>query len=474
MHRRVALTVLLVLAVSACTPAPDAGPGDSAAGAAPGTAPEAVPTAEPLHPGRVALPPDALPELAVPWGDAVLVGVVRPGADAAGYQPGLLRVEPVDGGVDGATGTETVAEVPLAPVTGYGRSASWMSLAADGERVVGVGADRGGAHGNPRWSVWSGTDAGVEEHEQAFSTFGGWGAGQLVDVVASPAGPQADALVGSWQGDLAGLDVAVWARSAEGSQEWARLGSAGTPLQGTRASVVAALAAAPAPDGMLVAGWVYGTAPGGTQVPVVWRAPGPQGPWTREPLPDAGARGSAMAVRCADRADRADRADGTCVVAGHVDGVLALWRRDGGGWTRVAGVPPLAVDESARLPAPLLRPDGVDQVAADGGLPAVVRVTWDAASDAPVAPRAPSAPAAPASGATGVTLALVDGPPAPAVSAAVVGGRLYLVTGSVPRTGTVSGTASGSGTGSGTGSESGADPSAAAALPPAELWSVRW
>ncbi|MGD9531032.1 hypothetical protein [Pseudonocardia sp.] len=437
MTGRPLLALLLVLAVAACTPTPGAGAGDGETSTGP-----AVPQADALVSTRVGLPAGALPELAVPWDGALLVGVVREDQEP---RPALLRV----------TG-ERSAEVPLVAATGYGRSASWVALAVDGERILGVGADRGGAHGNPRWSVWTGDADGVQEREQAFSTFGGWGAGELVDAVARPDG---DALVGSWQGDVAGLDVAVWTRSGE---EWTRSPSTGTSLQGTRASVVAALAVAGAPDGLIITGWVYGTAPGGTQAPVVWRAPEPGGPWTREALPAAGGRGSAMAVRCTDGG-----ADGTCVVAGQVDGNLALWRSVAeGGWIRVPGLPSLPVDESVRLPAPLLRPDGVDQVVTDEGRPAVLSVAWD------------GQPA---------RLRPVDGPQAAPVAAAAVDGRLYLVTGTVPGTGTVTGTEPSGGSGGESGGEPGAQPGAepgaqpgtgpggaAAAAPTAELWSAPW
>jgi hypothetical protein len=64
--------------------------------------------------------------------------------------------------------------------------------------------------------VWSGSDTGVHEQPQAFSTFSGLGAGDLVDAVLTPAGA---ALVGSWQSADAGLDIAVW--TAEGDT-WSR------------------------------------------------------------------------------------------------------------------------------------------------------------------------------------------------------------------------------------------------------------
>jgi hypothetical protein len=52
---------------------------------------------------------------------------------------GLLRL--------GAVGSP-VTEAPLPPETGYGRTASWYSLTSDDRRILAIGDDRGGAHGN--------------------------------------------------------------------------------------------------------------------------------------------------------------------------------------------------------------------------------------------------------------------------------------------------------------------------------------
>src|SRR6185503_13113575 len=81
----------------------------------------------------VALPDGAVPEVLAADGDQLLVGVHRA---AAPQPPGLVRRSP-----DG-----TVTEVPAQAVTGYGRTASWFSLAADGTRILAIGGDRGGAH----------------------------------------------------------------------------------------------------------------------------------------------------------------------------------------------------------------------------------------------------------------------------------------------------------------------------------------
>ena len=294
----------------------------------------------------------AIPEVLAAAGDQLVVGVHR---DGQATQPGLLRR-----GADGA-----FAEVPVQAATGYGAMAYWYSLVSDGTRVLGIGGDRGGAHGNVRWSVWTGSGAGVAEHVQAFSTFGGWGAGDLIDAVLMPS---SSALVGSWQSDDAGLDVDVWTPDGD---TWVRQSSTGTPLQSTRANVAFATAATGFGDGVMIAGWQFATGQGGGQGPVVWQSGHGAAGWTKTVLPDAGSAGTAQAVRCAAS---------TCAVAGRVDGQLALWRLAGGTWSRVAGVPAIPVGDNDRLAAPI-DPDGdLTEVVSDAGKVEVVTVGEQAPS----------------------------------------------------------------------------------------------
>ena len=279
---------------------------------------------------RVDLPPgDQLEEISAA-GDDLLVGIRRDGQPTA---PGLLRLTQ-----DGA-----INPVPLTAATPYGRSAHWYSITSDGRRILGIGGDRGGAHSNVRWSIWSGAAEGVAEHSQAFSTFGGWGAGDLVDAVLTPTAP---ALVGSWQSAFAGLDVAVWTAQGE---TWTRQSSAGSPLESTRTALEFAAAATRDGNGVLIAGWQLGLGPGGGQAPVVWRATAGTSGWTRTTLPDGGTIGAAVAARCWDSPLTLEG----CGVSGRVDGALALWRLTGDTWTRVRGTPPVAVGENERLAAPL-------------------------------------------------------------------------------------------------------------------------
>ena len=286
---RRALVVVLAIWVTAACAAP-----------ATSTAPPGPPD---VRFTAVALPAGAVPEVLAADGDQLLVGVRR---EAAPQQPGLVRRGP-----DG-----TITDVPAQAATGYGRTAYWYSLAADGNRILAIGGDRGGAHGNVRWSVWTGSGAGVAEHVQAFSTFGGWGAGDLIDAVLTPGG---SAVVGSWESADAGLDVAVWTPQGD---SWIRRPSTGTPLQSTRSTVAFVTAATGYGPGRRDRGLAdRRPGAGAGQAPVVWRS-GPNATgWIKTVLPDAGKAGTSTAIRCASA---------TCAVAGRAGrepGAVAARRR---------------------------------------------------------------------------------------------------------------------------------------------------
>ena len=213
-----------------------------------------VPTAGPpdIAFTPVALPDGAVPEVLAADGDQLLVGVHRAAAPRRRGWSGAAR-----------TARSPRSRPRPSPATAARRPGTrWPPTAPD----PAIGGDRGGAHGNVRWSVWTGSASGVAEHAQAFSTFGGWGAGDLIDAVLTPGG---SAVVGSWESAEAGLDVAVW--TPEGD-DWVRRPSTGTPLQSTRAEVASPTAATGFGPGVVVAGWRSATGAGGGQVPVVWRS----------------------------------------------------------------------------------------------------------------------------------------------------------------------------------------------------------
>ncbi len=233
------------------------------------------------------------------------------------------------------------SSLPVSPVSPYGREARWSSIAAGSDgRLVAVGGARGGAHSNVRWSVWRGSvTTGLIEEEQLFSTFGGWGAGELVGPVVTRQGPL---LIGSWESARAGLDVAVWLPDGA---TWLRQSSAGTALESQPDAMLGARSVTPWQSGALISGSVLRLGNGGIRkVPSVWRAQSPRSGWTREELPDSGASGEATAATCEGEG---------CTVVGSVDGHLAIWRLDAAGSRRLGGIPSVAVRESDEIPAPV-------------------------------------------------------------------------------------------------------------------------
>jgi len=264
---------------------------------------------------QVELPPGAAPIRIAAAGNDLVIAVDK------GGKPGMVRHH------DGKN-----TEIPLTPATGYGAEALWYSLAANDTEVLAVGGKRGGAHGNVRWSVWRTTATGMAEQPQAFSTFGGLGAGDLIDAVLPTTGPL---LVGTWQSHSAGLDPSVW--ETDGTT-WARQSSTGTALESTRAALKFPMAATTYGEEVVIAGWQLVK---GVQQPVVWTLR--DGTATLTPLPDAGKLGNAITVTCED----------TCSVAGRVDGKLAIWQGSGNTWRRVSDVPEVPVGDKDRPPPPL-------------------------------------------------------------------------------------------------------------------------
>ena len=357
------LTVAVTLALAGCGPTGSSEPAPSSA-MVPFTA--------------VELPPGAAPVVLAAAGDAVLVGVRR---DGQSLVPGLL-LRKADG---------SVTEVPAQAATPYGELAIWRSIVSDGDKVMAVGGERGGAHGHVRWSVWSGTMAGLAEQRQGFSTFGGYEAGDLISMMLTPAGP---VLAGAWASAILGFDVAVWTVSGD---TWTRQSSAGTALESTRQAQGFPMAATAVGQGVLVAGWQLAHDAGGRQQPAVWRSGSGATDWTKSVLPDAGQAGSAVAVRCEGS---------VCGVAGWVDGSLAVWRSDGGAWSRLGGMPAVAVGDKDRLVAPFDADGRTVQLMSDGGQ---VKIASD-------------------DGGTW-TVRVASGPSGTVTAAVAVGNALYLLAG---------------------------------------------
>lgn len=249
-----------------------------------------------------------------------------------------------------------------------GREAELLSVSEREGEVVAVGGHRAGAHGNVRWTVWSGDLDEVVEQPQRFEVFGGWDAGGLTGTALSQGGP---VILGSWAArSRQGLDVAVWTRDGD---RWARPTRPGTPLAATATRQPSPGAVTDLPDGGLLAvGWVTVLGDRIRDEAVLWTAAEPAGPWREVSLPSTGAGTQRpMAVECA-----ADH----CVVAGSSDEDVVLWRvaltDDGLAPARARTVLPDAV----RSPAPTIRvaAGDVDTVAhsepARGEQPGTTRV----------------------------------------------------------------------------------------------------
>ena len=302
---------------------------------------EPKPDAVPFE--RVDLPAGAVPAVLGKSGGDLLVGISRPSGDTV---PGLLRV----------TSDGRVSEVALTPSTPYGRVARWSSVTGDGTRVLAVGGERGGAHGNVRWSVWTGPYDAVVERKQGFSTFGGYGAGDLTGGVLTPSGP---VVVGAWESARAAMDVAVW--TIDDAHVATRHPSAGTALESSREEIAFPISATAYGAGVLIAGWQIES---GKQVPVMWHSASGTGDWTKTALPDAGQTATADAVHCAEA---------ECAVVGRVDGHVAVWRLAGGTWSRITGMPAVPVGDRDRVVAPAPTPGGWTVAVADAGRTRLLR-----------------------------------------------------------------------------------------------------
>ena len=258
MSRRRAAVALALLVLSACTLSPDQ-PADKASEAA-----------VLLGWDSVDLPGDLTPATVTAVGDDVLVG----GFIGASTErtPSLARGSAVDS-------SPAWQPVSLRPSTPYGKVASLVSLTGDGQSLVALGAAHGGAHANFRWTVWTGTPAGLVDRPQTFETFGGQEAGSLLAVVRDRVGPL---IVGTWQGPY-GLDGALWRADDD---RWVRQPTP-TALANTVDRQVSPRSAAAQRDGSVtIDGSVIDLGDGVRQSAAVWRGSGTD--WRLSVLPDPG------------------------------------------------------------------------------------------------------------------------------------------------------------------------------------------
>jgi len=200
------LRLLAVLAVLVLTGAGCTSPGSSE--------PSRVPSRERLAWTPIPLGRSALPRTLTRSGDAVLVAGER--SERGGYAPAAWVLR---GG--------TASGLELRPRSAYAFTADVVSAAFAGDSVALLGRRSGGAHGIPRWTIWSGSvSGGVDELPQTFETFGGPASLGLV-ALATVAGQPL--LLGNWEQDDDRPGPAFW--RASGSR-WART-PAGSGLRTT-------------------------------------------------------------------------------------------------------------------------------------------------------------------------------------------------------------------------------------------------
>lgn len=229
------------------------------------------------------------------------------------------------------------AAVPLFPATGYGRQAELTQPAASGERLLALGSAFGGAHANPRPTIWTGTAAGLTEHEQPVELLGGERAVTTSGTAVSPAGYL---LTGQWDHRAGGVGAAAWA-SGDGVS-WTL--SEDPALLSTGVEQTRLLSAAGGGPGFVAVGDVRS---GPTVRPAAWTS-ADGAAWTRValPLPAASASASASAS-----AWRVSCAVADCTVVGTTaEQRLACWT--GPPWTAFAGgpvIPPSQLLEVAGL-----------------------------------------------------------------------------------------------------------------------------
>lgn len=317
----------------------------------------------PLAWKQTSLPNSLEPVVLAPAGEGVLVGAysgARPSARV------LVGDTPV-----------SLHEVPATPHSPYAFEARWLALADHAGAVVGVGGARGGAHANVRWTTWSGDATHLAEYEQTFETFGGWGAGDLAGVAFAGSEP---VVLGSWQSERTGLDIATWRQSGH---RWERQSSTGTALGSTPQELLSAGAVASAGAGLVASGSVTRLGTGSiATIPAVWLSPSASGPWRRVDLPAGGGPGQADAATCTG-----DR----CMVVGRSGAHLAMWDVAGDTARAVSGIPSIVVPDNHHALAPLAV-DGQDVVVvpvAGGSSRLVVRrgSSWTQRAGPPGVPR---------------------------------------------------------------------------------------
>ena len=250
---------------------------------------------------RVTLPVDFRPTSLASSRDGLLVGGQRAGG------PALLRV----------TGTTAGAGFVLDPREPAAEDADVIAVTVDGDELNAIGRWFGGAHSNPRLTLWDGTDSDnlLTSRPQEFWTFGGHDAGNLLGIELIAGEP----VIFGLRSAATGIEGVVWTRSGH---TWTKQVRVDPSLVSNHDRVVGFSALDRFGDLLVVAGDEVGLAGGLNQRPSVWVG-SPSGPWTQALLPVPsdlppvpGQLSRATSVACTGEG---------CWVAGWVRGRPAVW-----------------------------------------------------------------------------------------------------------------------------------------------------
>ena len=251
---------------------------------------------------RIELPANVRPASLAPAADGLLVG------GQAGGRPYLVRVDGLTAG----------AAVDLSPQEPAAEDAELISVAVDGDELYAIGRWFGGAHSNPRLTMWDGTVSSnkLNSRPQEFWTFGGHDAGNLLGIaVLSGRG-----VIFGLRSGAASIEGVVWTRAGH---TWTKHVEVDPSLVSSPDRVVSFTALTRLGDRMVVAGDELGLTGGLNQQPSVWVG-APEGPWMQALLPIPadlptvpGQLSRATSVAC-------DEGSG-CWVAGWVRGRPVVW-----------------------------------------------------------------------------------------------------------------------------------------------------
>lgn len=265
----------------------------------------------------VTVPTGVHPAAVAPSPQGLLVGGTR---NASGTQGPILLLHRFG----------TWEQIPLHPKSGYGDSATLVQISVSGSKIVAIGNSTGGAHLNPRYTVWVGNFSGLDEQPQGVETFGGEDGGNLNGIVAAPT----PIIVGNYSISTSQIGMAVWTNS---DALWTRppLPPEVTGSPGDQTSSAAASSLADATVVVGLAASVGSATPAFHATAWLFRS----GAWGR--IEFGPANSLALSVSCGTN---------RCLVSGLIDQKLALWSLAQDGEVASISVPSLAVPLTSHGP----------------------------------------------------------------------------------------------------------------------------